>query len=195
MDQQNILDMPDDRRWLFLDDVFISNSISAAFGRNKNYKKPKPEDAAFHVGRVLKDELHKLAACYYGPEEQSPVGPEEHIQKIAALVEAIKRSSCAVYLEDGGLRFGVAHKALNVYLKFLWCERRIPMPPHCPFDRTMLLETLTLPRDCNGDWTKGTEDDYCKWITAAKVAAGDEPLARWELNLYTPLSVTLEQTA
>ncbi len=194
MNKHSVLGMPDDRRWLFLDEVFLSNSISAALGRSGTYKKDGPKNADVLLGSALRAELRKLAACYSGPEGTQPVGPEEHIQKIAALVEAIK-TSCAACLEDGSLRFGVAHKALNVYLKFLWCEGRIPMPPHCPFHGEMIAK-LKLPTGCERRWTHGTEKDYRAWITAAEIEAGTEPLARWELCLWTRSApVALGQTA
>ena len=37
-------------------------------------------------------------------------------------------------LNGGKLFFGVAQKALNIYLKYLWCSNFDVRPPHCPFD-------------------------------------------------------------
>jgi hypothetical protein len=35
-------------------------------------------------------------------------------------------------------RVGTAQKALNLYLKYLWCLGEIKTPPHCPFDRGII---------------------------------------------------------
>jgi hypothetical protein len=174
--------MPADRKWLFLDEVFLSNAIGAALGHSGTYKKEGgPKDKSEILGRALIAQLRKLAAAY-----SVPVDEEEHINNIRALAKNIS-AGCAECLKGGGLRFGVAHKALNVYLKFLWCEGRITMPPHCPFDDGMIKKlNKHLPRGCGRQWTRGTEGDYRAWVTAAKVLAGTKPLAEWELELYTP---------
>jgi hypothetical protein len=36
------------------------------------------------------------------------------------------------------MRIGLAQKALNLYLKYLWCLGEIHEPPHCPLDSIVL---------------------------------------------------------
>jgi hypothetical protein len=63
------------------------------------------------------------------------------------------------------------------------------MPPHCPFDDGMIRKlNKKLPRDCGRTWTRGTEKDYRAWIVAAKIVAGTQPLAEWELRLWTRIN-------
>ena len=164
------------RKWLFLNEAFLSNGISAALGRNKTCRENGLKDKSEILGRALRTALINLAAQY-----SSPVGEEEHIQKIAELAAGIS-TSCAECLKNG-FGFGAAHKAVNVYLKFLWCEFRIAMPPHCPFDDGMI-RRLKLPRGCGRKWTRGTEQDYRAWVAGAKQDAGTEPLALWELRQW-----------
>lgn len=77
-------------------------------------------------------------------------------------------------------RIGVAQKALNLYLKYLWCLDRIPVPPHCPFDSTVLREL-----ELEFSWTRSSKiEDYKSWVEHAKVAAGTKTLAEWELQLW-----------
>jgi hypothetical protein len=171
--------MLDDQRWLFLDEVFLSNAISAALGHSGTYKKDGPKDADTIVGRALRSELRKTTVAY-----ASPVAEETHTQNVRAFAQSIS-DSCAECLTVDGLRFGVAHKALNLYLKFLWCDKRIPIPPHCPFDGKVIGK-LKLPLGSEWRWTIGTEKDYRAWVAAAKIAAGTQPLAEWELHLWNP---------
>lgn len=41
-------------------------------------------------------------------------------------------------LADGRMKIGHAQKALNLYLKYMWCAGWVREPPHCPFDRIVL---------------------------------------------------------
>jgi hypothetical protein len=63
------------------------------------------------------------------------------------------------------------------------CTDQVPLPPHCPFDRTIIGD---LP-DYDGInlTTLGTVEDYERLVTAARAEAGTPPLAQWELETYT----------
>jgi hypothetical protein len=164
-------------QWAFLEEVFLSNSISSALGHNPTYKKGAPKDASDILGRELRRALRELAARY-----SDPVSEEEHIQNIKALAKRISER-CAAILEDRNFRLGPAQKAFNVYLKFLWCDGRISPPPHCPFD-SELIGKLKLPPGCQVKWTMlDDEKSYRDWVSAAKVQAGAESLAAWELRV------------
>ncbi len=52
-------------------------------------------------------------------------------------------------LFGNGFRVGIAQKALNLYLKYLWCLGKITEPPHCPFDSIIISEIK-----CNIKWTE-----------------------------------------
>ena len=98
-----------------------------------------------------------------------------------------------MFLNGDHLRLGVAQKALNLYLKYLWCEHRIPTPPHCPFDSN-ILDKLTLPTGCERRWTQADKvEHYREWVLAAKKQAEKEAqkeskkevsLADWELRAW-----------
>lgn len=48
----------------------------------------------------------------------APVSEDQHIQNISNLAASISRN-CSPLLSEGGFRFGIAQKALSVYLKYL----------------------------------------------------------------------------
>lgn len=85
-------------------------------------------------------------------------------------------------LKDGRFRIGSAQKALNLFLKYLWCIGEIPTPPHCPLDYKIIQK---LPPPARRNWTEiETIDDYKSLVAEAKKLAGSQPLAEWELQLY-----------
>jgi hypothetical protein len=85
-------------------------------------------------------------------------------------------------LKNGRFRIGIAQKALNLYLKYLWCVGLIPMPPHCPFDSSIIGH---LPECMNFNWTAiDSIDDYQKLVNSARKKADDKPIAEWELELW-----------
>ena len=56
-------------------------------------------------------------------------------------------------LYEKKIPIGIAQKAVNLYLKYMWCFGWIPEPPHCRIDRTVL-EAV----DDQDDWTKMDEN-------------------------------------
>ncbi len=112
-----------------------------------------------------------------------PVSEETHVQNIVRIKDTISKE-CSTFLING-FRLGVAQKALNLYLKYLWCLGIItPPPPHCPFDRIIIEK---LPEEIRVPWTQINDvDTYLRLVEAAKkiTAAQKRSLADWELNAY-----------
>jgi hypothetical protein len=123
----------------------------------------------------LRNQLNTIAVNY-----ESVVDEQQHINNIEELIRCLS-VNCREFLNEGRATFGFAQKALNSYLKYLWCVSRIPRPPHCPFD-TIILGLVNPPADCERRWTYGEKDDYIKWVTAAKLKANGEALSDWELR-------------
>ena len=171
---------PSDPRWKFLQWVFFSNSIRDSIttrtGRRVYLGSPTAEQASA---------LWKEVTAYLmdiGPSYSASVSEEEHLKNIGALLAHVS-SCCHAYINEGRITFGVAQKALNTYLKYLWCDGLISMPPHCPFD-SIVLNQLSLPKDGEYRWTYGSHDHYLQWTVAAKIKAGNRPLSEWELDLF-----------
>jgi len=170
-----------DYKWQFLEDVFLSNSRRDAFSTRRGRKVYASKDEKSHqiVEAVLYGALRGLASRY-----AKLVDGETHIQHIATLANIVSEK-CHASLNERRLVFGVAQKALNSYLKYLWCAGRMDKPPHCPFDAN-IISALELPPGCGTQWTEGTEADYRAWVEAAKTKAelNNESLADWELRVW-----------
>ncbi len=117
-------------RKTFLEDQFFTLSLMATSQRARLYKPDSPEKnrKAFHD--ALQKKLWNL-----GQEYREAVPEEGHIANIQVFSDYLSREHAGV-LRDGRFRIGPAQKALNMYLKYLWCAGWIPEPPHCPRDMT-----------------------------------------------------------
>jgi hypothetical protein len=111
---------------------------------------------------------------------------DSHIKNIEDLADCLSEEFRGLrVLKDDRFRIGIAQKALNLYLKYLWCTDQICMPPHCPFD-SMIISKLPGCKDIK--WTTLLNiDDYRRLVKAARAQAGDKPIAQWELETYQGL--------
>jgi hypothetical protein len=93
----------------------------------------------------------------------------------------------APFLNGGTLFFGVAQKALNLYLKYLWCWDPNFIPPHCPFDDKIIKALGALPVGVDTKWTTSNSvPSYRAWVAAARTIAGtNQSLAEWELEVWS----------
>jgi hypothetical protein len=160
----------------FLENEFLTMTIFGALGRSRTYLKTAPDDTKLKMRVALREKLHKIGERYKTTVEES-----KHLINIQELSDTLSSDfeSC---LEKGRFRIGIAQKALNLYLKYLWCVGIIPPPPHCPFDSIVIRH---LP-ECEGmKWTSIDDiKDYKRLVAAAKHAAKGTPLPQWELELW-----------
>jgi hypothetical protein len=185
-----------ERQKNFIEDVRLSNALSDALrtrGGRRVFKK-KSEDSEGLIEQEKKQrskrwdqlredfkddfkaELRNVAA-----NRVSAVGDVAHITDIRGVATRLSKKYSEI-LNGDKLVFGVAQKAINVYLKSLWCDNSNVKPPHCPFDRD-ILERLKLPDGCSRSWTGcDDEDSYQKWVSAARIAAVSRSLSEWELE-------------
>jgi hypothetical protein len=170
-----------DPKWRFLEEIFVSNAIAASFSVRSGgviYASGITEEQRSKLREVAKRELRGLATGY-----STPVSEGQHIQNISNLATSISHN-CNLLLSEGCFRFGIAQKALNVYLKYLWCANRIPTPPHCPFD-SIVIGKLKLLHGSPDQWTRIVDaSPYKAWVSAAKLVAGPTSLAEWELTVW-----------
>jgi hypothetical protein len=117
--------------------------------------------------------------------KNKPVIDEQHIDNLKKLKEKMTTEFNNI-LFGNGFRVGIAQKALNLYLKYLWCLGKITKPPHCPFDSTIISE---LHR--NDKWTEmDCIDEYKLLVESAKQAANTKSLAVWELTIWNSRTKT-----
>ena len=106
----------DDLKWKFLEGQFLVDSISAALQRSGIYAPSATEKQGLSLRNELWNGLLSLAMQY-----SALVGEDRHVENIGELANRVTES-CETFLNGSHLRFGIAQKALNLFLKYLWCS-------------------------------------------------------------------------
>jgi hypothetical protein len=159
---------------------------------------PQRQTVRYELQRALLD----LVALYPSSTVDSTVDEDAHVENIITLAKGVS-AEVGKYLIGDGLTVGRAQKALNLYLKYLWCAGRKLMPPHCPFDGIVIGILDKLPElpptlktshwsEKTGQWTEtpipwtaiADRDKYCELVKAARDRIKDESLAVWELRAW-----------
>jgi hypothetical protein len=174
-------------QWRFLEDVvFASESRRQSLvgrGSGDVYKTiiPSEQDAVrFEIERALLD----FSARYPGSTVDAKVEEDAHVGNIIELAGRVSQEVGKYLVGDNGLTVGRAQKALNLYLKYLWCTGRKLEPPHCPFDGNVIKKLNKLKKLPSGfePWTAmADKDKYCELVKEAKDRV-EESLAVWELR-------------
>lgn len=156
----------------------FSMTLAATTQRSRIYSKDVNDSGriAFHLS--LRSELEKIGKSY-----THVVSDDAHVKNITSLATSVSQRHAAI-LNKERLRIGHAQKALNLYLKYLWCFGDIPEPPHCPIDFIIL---QSIPGHKSVRWTHlDSIDEYKCIINDARKAAAQEnlSLAQWELVKY-----------
>jgi len=160
----------------FLRDEIFGLTLMATVQRAGVYRSDASEADRRAFRTALRLRLEGIARHYEEEMEE-----EMHIRNIVELSNSLTSDHKKV-LNDGRFRIGAAQKAVNLYLKYLWCLGKIPPPPHCPFDFQIIAK---LPNYQGPKWTKlDREEHYRDLVAAAKLRAQGVPLAVWELLTY-----------
>lgn len=169
-----------DVQWAFIQAQVLSQSVSAAFVRSRPrsvYKRNASEESKRGVRVAIRAALADFEVQYSETPDE-----DVHIQNIITLSDSISLHHGKAL--NGRLRIGTAQKALNLYLKYLWCLGRIKEPPHCPIDAIVL---ASLPGVADIRWTQiDTIADYKRCIDAVRQAANESriSIAEWELRRW-----------
>jgi hypothetical protein len=163
---------------LFLLRILLSNAVTAALRRAHIYGPAIAGGVTRkkELRRDLRTYLNELSEQYHGR-----VNDDLHCDNIQLL--SYYFSDCyGDVLGNDGFRIGVAQKALNLWLKFLWSLGHIPTPPQCPFD-AIVIRQINLEWRCN--WTEiRTIEEYIEVVDAAKQVAGRRSLSEWEMDIW-----------
>jgi hypothetical protein len=166
----------DNSKEAFLKNEFLTMSVLGALGRSKTYSKSVSEQDKSLFRIALREKLREIGDKYI-----SPIPEEEHLSNIKKIADGLT-SNFSHCLKNRRFRIGIAQKALNLYLKYLWCVGLIPMPPHCPFD-SIIIGHLPECKDLN--WTANDSiNDYQKLVNAARKKTDGKPIAEWELEIW-----------
>jgi hypothetical protein len=158
----------------FLDEIFISNAIAAALGRNTTYTDSTNAKQRNAIRKEFGKQLRAEAARY-----KTTVSDDDHCRAITTISKAVS-DKFEDLLKSGRLRYGTTQNAFNLYLKFLWRSGQIPKPPHCPIDRIVLSAA-----GISGSFTKcDSMSEYSGWIDALRKHVGQRSLAEWENDTW-----------
>jgi hypothetical protein len=157
----------------FLNNELWILTIGGAFQRANIYERNVKEKIKNEFKESLRAKVVELAAKY-----KESIGDEQHVNNIQTIIQ-----SCTHRILQGGqLRFGIAQKLFNLYLKYEWCRGNILMPPHCPIDRIVLSELNKYPID---NWTQLNDSEkYLNLINELRSKAQGRSLAEWELEIF-----------
>jgi len=166
-------------------------AIAGAFQRAGIYRRGADE----HLKNQFKSELKTDLEGFIQQQYFNPCTAAQHLENIKQLSEHTKKY--AALLKNGQLNIGVSQKVLNLFLKYLWCLKLIPTPPHFPVDRMIQIELNKKAKENNlstqkiEPWTQFKDDsNYLKVIRFAEKIINevdeykDFSLAELELTLF-----------
>lgn len=160
----------------FLIEIALSDTLASSLRRANVYNKKVTEKRKQEFGQYFKQELSKLQTEYI-----NTVDEEKHIERIRTFRNSLSQDSFCDILQNKRIKFGIAQKGVNLFLKYLWSLDMIPEPPHCPIDAIVLQQTPL--KDVR--WTQ--IDNLCIYreiISECRKKAGYQSLSQWELELW-----------
>ncbi|WP_122034659.1 hypothetical protein [Aliivibrio sp. EL58] len=154
------------------------NSVRAALSRCKTYSSDNPRDR-----KKFRDDFREMVVNL-SKEYSTSVSQSKHEINIVNISNVLSQKHGHI-LVNGRLRIGQAQKALNLYLKYLWCLGRLEItPPNCPVDSIVL----------NGANLKGclwthldcieTYNSWCLSISKHAKVNGFASAQEWELQTW-----------
>ncbi|PKR79546.1 hypothetical protein CW751_14445 [Brumimicrobium salinarum] len=155
-------------------------TFGGAFQRASIYAKEINETKR----KNFRDALIQFVEVNLLPKYSKTVHEEEHIENINSIITFSENYKEDI-LNGSKIRFGVAQKLLNLYLKYQWCLGNIQMPPHFPVDRIIQVKLKCKPII---PWTTMENDsDYRTIIERARGVADEKgvSLAEWELEEFS----------
>ena len=164
----------------FLHDEFFGLTLGATVQRAKVYGLAVADQDRRRFQGRLQQHLESIAECYQATQDDA-----SHVAHIEQLANDLS-TECGAILRNGRFRIGPSQKALNLFLKYLWCAGEIVRPPHCPFDYR-IIQQIKLAKPVN--WTELDDSSgYMGLVAAARVIANPLHLSDWELQAYNAVS-------
>jgi DNA-binding NarL/FixJ family response regulator len=169
----------------FLRSEFAWLSLQAAFQHAGIYAADVTEENKIKFKKYFETLIDEISKEY-----AQPVSDSKHEANILRIKREIS-DRFGDFLQGGCLRIGVAQKAFNLYLKYLWCAGEIHSPPpNCPFD-SLIISKLSLSHKIL--WTKlDSIDDYRLLVKAAREKAEGLSLSEWELEEFKKFHISTD---
>ncbi len=181
--------------------VALCSGYITATRRINTYSKDVSDDKKVEIKHYWMDKLRELGEKYKVEQE------EKQFFKDVLFLRSVMNKKFPYEFRNPkcpGFRIAHAQKSLAVYLKHLWCMGRIPEPPVCPLDATIIGKawenknlskqekhqiTSQLDKNKNGRLLHAvsawghidTEKEYYTKLEILNIARGELTLAQWEL--------------
>lgn len=166
-----------EKKWAFLREEAIVNCVGAAFQRGRVYH----DKASSRVRKEVRQQLSALLR-EFGNRYKSEVSENDHCHNISELADRMSET-CGNSLRGQRFRIGTAQKALNLWLKYLWCMGKISPPPHCTLDRRIIQMAAPVEPP---KWTElDCIEEYMEIIEKCKRVADNQALVEWELGAWS----------
>lgn len=157
-------------------DEAVTRAINSAVLRNQLYRKDIEISIRFEIRDFWRKQLLAISQKYFVNKIDKDIFLEDVLN-----LKALMNKAHSQYFYD---EFRISHsqKSISVYLKHLWCMKKINTPPICPIDRTV----LKAAGKKNGDasWTHINDINEYKmklsWLEEEAIKL-DIELAEWEL--------------
>jgi len=163
----------------FLSHEFFVMSWSGASQHNRIYRNGISEKQKVNFRCFLFEKIRKIAEKYKGKVEE-----DEHVKNIQGLKNSIELNYRDI-INESSISFGTCQKLVNLYLKYLWVDRQITIPPHCPIDSKI----LGLLGKKKISWTKVEIDEYKGIIADIKKIIPNRSIAEWELEKFEEIRI------
>ena len=175
------------KRKEFLRQTALFNAIGAAFQRAPIYRYGQGNHGKEQLKRDLEQHLRRIERQYH-----RTISSEQHFQTLNKVAHDLSERHFLI-LKNGHFRIGIAQKAVNIYLKLLWCYGWILEPPHCPIDSIVLAEA----GDTRTKWTRMTDvEAYRRAIKNIRAhirhIGSNLSLSEWELEIWNKRRETLQ---
>ena len=186
------MSLKEEKKEFILNELW-KRSIDATLRRNIIYVKaetPKQEKLRDNFTVELREDLKSTLEHAAKINAQPPMTEERLIEIITNTARKYSRKYKTV-LADGRFRIGSVQKIINLYLKYLWTTGYGSKPPHCPFDRKVLLKLHSTYKPPS--WTKmNSMSEYKLWVKKAQEKAAEKKcsIAEWELTVYNEVMNT-----
>jgi preprotein translocase subunit SecA len=170
-----------------LKDTILWNFVfNGAFQRGKIYSNNDDNNLKNEFKETIKEKLNE----YLGKYKNGVVSDDLHFENIWKFKEEITQTfKDSDLLSDNKLRFGTAQKIFNLYLKIMWVYGKIEPPPHCPFDRIIVVNILKIQGFNWTEYDEGKEKSQKKYKELVdkvnSVKNNNETIADWELIAYS----------
>jgi hypothetical protein len=165
----------------------LISSINAAVRRVGIYRKKKGMNKkAFDHEKEKMRKAFAKAIIKAANKIKTAQGDRKNILD-EAIESVTKKIKCYKIFKQGQPSFGVAQKAVNLFLKYLWCLDIFKQPPHCPIDSQILKEIKWNSPKKHGTakkWSTFSKKDYEGAISDIEKVRNESKkssIATWEL--------------